>query len=76
MSNVRTFCVAFRVASGFSEDKDCVAIVLQAAVSETSLKLNNEEELFLWGAAIRPKFGLNSKLDLEDLRARMRKGDY
>ena len=42
--------------------------VLEAAVSESMLKLSKTEELFMWGAATQPKFGLNSKLDIADMR--------
>ena len=44
------------------------SIVLEAAVSESTLKLSRDEEMFMWGAAIQPKFGLNSKLDIVDLK--------
>merc|ERR1712178_191214 len=60
--------VCFQIAGNLEEDKESVAIVLEAAVSETTLKLSRDEELFMWGPAIQPKYGLNSKLDIIDLR--------
>lgn len=66
----------FQVADGLPEDGDAVGIVLSAAVNETILPLNREEEMFLWGAPILPRFGLNSKLELEDLRREYQPTDF
>jgi len=60
--------VCFRVANGFSVDRDVVGIVLRAAKSETLLDIGKNDSIHLWGPPVQPKYGVNSRLELEELK--------
>jgi len=67
--------VCFEIARGCEEVGDAVAILLEITSKETTMEIQ-PEEMKLWGVSTSPCYGLNSKIDLADLRNRFTPSEF
>lgn len=67
--------VCFEIARNLEEVGDAVAIVLDVTSKETTLQVK-PEEIVLWGVPTSPGEGLNSKIELTDLRNRFTPSEF